>query len=528
MLLSADPSLAEVPDVSPEQLASLTASVERKQQQLEADIHDYIRRKQDELRSYGREVVHRQRAMECTAPRRESGARDLKPSPPTAASPHSRTPRAPSPPADASTEAKTLGPGETAKRTKHTRVHKREKELYGLVTPIFLPLLESGDSSLAKKKKEKKRPKDEIREEPATPPLRSDQPSPPRDAEKSRERRRSRSKNPGEKMEHDEESVTGKDSARDSSKSESAKKMKRSPAKKSSLRHSTSQRSRRKRVSLVIDDQIVNPRDDVVEPALTSPSETSASTASTSTTSLDDMIDPRLVPRHDTPVHQDPVHHSLPVPMGLTNMSPTKHTGHSLSASPSPLDYEPPQAATRTFLNPSPPNTSDMIMPQHASASPIYADRSEIADELETHKMDAHDDFEDRIGAADRSGEGEEDFDTYVGGITGSGVDDVDQAGSYGYPSSLGASYLESYMKSRPLSVRIAAAEKAGLGDGEKKDLVSGAKEKERDKKDKDKEKPRSKEKDREREKHREKGKGRERGREVDEDMEIMGDMEGF
>ena len=56
MLLSADPSLAEVPDVSPQQLSSLTASVERKQQQLEADINDYIKRKQDELRSYGREV----------------------------------------------------------------------------------------------------------------------------------------------------------------------------------------------------------------------------------------------------------------------------------------------------------------------------------------------------------------------------------------------------------------------------------------------------------------------------------------
>jgi transcription termination factor NusB len=59
MLLSADPSLAEVPDLRPEQLASLARGVERKQQQLEADIHDYIRRKQDELRSYGREVDDR-------------------------------------------------------------------------------------------------------------------------------------------------------------------------------------------------------------------------------------------------------------------------------------------------------------------------------------------------------------------------------------------------------------------------------------------------------------------------------------
>jgi hypothetical protein len=418
-----------------------------------------------------------------------------------------------------------------------------------------LPLLESGDPSPAKKKKEKKRPKDEIREEPASPPHRSDQASPPRDAEKSRERRRSRSKNPGEKMEHEDEAAAGREGAKDGYKSESGKKMKRSTVKKSSLRHSSSQRSRRKRVSLVIDDQIVNPRDDVIEPPLTSPSETSASTASTSTTSLDDMIDPRLVPRQDTPTHQDtmhhslstsqdPVHHSLPMAMGLSSMSPTKNTGHSLSASPSPIDYEPPQTATRTFLDPSPLNTSDMILPQHASASPMYTDRPEIADELETQKLESVDDFEDRIGAADRSGEGEEDFDTYVGGLTGSGVDDVDQAGSYGYPSSLGASYLESYMKSRPLSVRIAAAEKAGLGEGEKKELVGGAKEKERQKK--EKEKVKEAEKEKEKKKGKEKGRVKEkRGRhderetdiqvgrvesvrEVDEDMEIMGDMEDF
>ena len=34
-----------------------------------------------------------------------------------------------------------------------------------------------------------------------------------------------------------------------------------------------------------------------------------------------------------------------------------------------------------------------------------------------------------------------------------------------GYPSSLGASYLESYMQGRPLSVRISAAEREGDSD---------------------------------------------------------------
>ena len=77
----------------------------------------------------------------------------------------------------------------------------------------------------------------------------------------------------------------------------------------------------------------------------------------------------------------------------------------------------------------------------------------------------------------------EENFSTYVGGISGSGVDDVNQVGSVGYPSSLGASYLESYMQTRPLRVRMAAAEKEG-DEGELKrlrNLEERRKQKERD-----------------------------------------------
>ena len=51
----------------------------------------------------------------------------------------------------------------------------------------------------------------------------------------------------------------------------------------------------------------------------------------------------------------------------------------------------------------------------------------------------------------------------------------MDQTGSLGYPNSLGASYMESYMASRPLSVRMAAAEKAGLSEEEKARLVHGS-----------------------------------------------------
>jgi hypothetical protein len=67
----------------------------------------------------------------------------------------------------------------------------------------------------------------------------------------------------------------------------------------------------------------------------------------------------------------------------------------------------------------------------------------------------------------------DQNFSTYVGGLTGSGTDDVNQAGSYGYPSSLGASYLESYMASRPLSVRRVAADRAGLDSQEKRELLA-------------------------------------------------------
>lgn len=56
MLLHPDPSLAEVPGFTKEQLDALARSVELRRQQLEKDINDYIKTKQDELRDYGQEV----------------------------------------------------------------------------------------------------------------------------------------------------------------------------------------------------------------------------------------------------------------------------------------------------------------------------------------------------------------------------------------------------------------------------------------------------------------------------------------
>lgn len=422
--------------------------------------------------------------MESPAPRNANGTAPNDPhssdvNSPTYISAPATQPADPSP----STDSKAPGPDEKAKRTKHTRVHKREKELFGLITPYFLPLLEAGDSPPTKKKLEKRKEKVDVDATGQSPPI-SEQGSSSRDAEKGKEKRRSRSRHNEEKMDRDEDmAMTAGESSKENQKPDSGKK-KRSPVKKSSLKLNNTPKTRRKRVSLVIDDQIVLPADSIVEPPLTSPSETTISTASNSTASLDEMIDPQLLsPRHDTPMHQDPVHHSLPLSTTLPMASPTKHTGHTLSDSPPPIEYEPPQTSTRTYLDSSPPHANVAIPQQLSSSHPIYASQPDVA---ETE---------------------EEGFDTYVGGMSGSGVDNVDQAGSYGYPSSLGASYLESYMQSRPLSVRLAAAERAELAESEKKKLLQGEVQEDEDM---------------------DLRPGRNATLDADDDMDVMGEMEGF
>jgi hypothetical protein len=183
------------------------------------------------------------------------------------------------------------------------------------------------------------------------------------------------------------------------------------------------------------------------------------------------MIDPRLLPQNEPLVSEqyehepDAEHHSLPYQMhNHTSASPPKHTPQYLSDSPlsqsppisptSTTPYDPISSDTSAFHDIAPPSASipSVTIPKTpSSANPIYASRPELAEA------------------------GEESFSTYVGGPSGSGVDNVDQTGSLGYPSSLGASYMESYMQSRPLSVRMAAAEKAGLDEEEKELLRGGA-----------------------------------------------------
>ncbi|KAF2735968.1 hypothetical protein EJ04DRAFT_562917 [Polyplosphaeria fusca] len=502
MLLQKDPSLAEVPDFSPQQLETLTRSVEQKKQKLEGDIREYIRHKQDDLHQYERKLLEQFRSTD-RAESSHTSAETVSTSAQAPAANHvsSNSPSSSSPPAEPITNEKELGPRESAKRTKHTRVHKREKELCGLVTPIFLPLLDAGDGSPTKKKKEKKRHREEKRERAESSPPLEEQGSPPRTVEKGKESRRSRSKGHGNTMEGEEVAAVNTEQKQPERKEE--KKSKRSAVKKSSLRNLGTPRPRRKRVSLVIDDQIVLPADNVAASSLVSPSETTNSSASNSTASLEDIIDPRLMQRVDTPMHHDAVHHSIPLPLPLPSTTPDQHTGHTLSESPPPLASEtqsakqsPPrqeitpaqldlgqvQMEGPSILQPS-PTTDPLLLPQYASATPIYASTLELAEEPE------------------------EEFSTYVGGIDGSGHDNVNQQGSYGYPSSLGASYLESYMKSRPLSVRMAAAEKAELAEQEKKALIAG-------------------EKPRDEEMHVDMEMGR--VDDGDEGMDVMGGMEGL
>ncbi|KAI8942107.1 hypothetical protein NX059_000202 [Plenodomus lindquistii] len=507
MLLQTDPSLAEVPGFSREQLEALASNVEQRRQQLEREINAYVQRQQAALRRHEQELVNQYRSssMECDAkseadspPSRTAGSVDTTPEP--------QPERAP--------------PEEKAKRTKHTRVHKREKELYGLVTPVFLPLLDAHDTSPVKPKDKKPQVHQQSRPDDAATATATATAtaSPSRDGDKTaKDARKSRTE--ASDMDMAAHGPTAKDQPDDA-----VKKLKRAVAKKSAMRHShrDSDRTRRKRVSLVIDGQTVLPADSVIESALPSPSPsteaTSASSASNSTASLDDMIDPRLT-RPDPSVHlsqNHAVHHSLPLTMSRYTHAhpPSIPLSQPTTSAPAPAPISPaatsppaqlasprspnilfpagpaPQSLPRTFLDPS---------PVHPASLPD----TDIALDPTTSELDAQD------LASDDNEHDEHQWHTYVGGLHGSGVDDVDQAGSYGYPSSLGASYLESYMQNRPLSVRMVAADKAGLSERDKRGMREEARIEEQEDEEFGRSIPG-------------------RGRDDDDEMDIVGSMEGF
>ncbi|KAI1669373.1 Tymo-45kd-70kd multi-domain protein [Pyrenophora tritici-repentis] len=517
MLLNADPTLAEVPGFTREQLDGLARSVELRRQQLEQDIQHYIRAKQQELRQHEQELVNRYRSMECDQQSASAQGTCTTNAEHIVTSPD---PRESEPDPDPEPEERT-------RQKKHTKVHKREKELYGLVTPVFLPLLDARDTSPEKKKKKLSRP--EIVHRAYSAPSISEAGA-SRDAEHAQEDRKPRM-DPrdmdgialGETVKEKQSADTAATAATAAAAAVAARKSKRSTMKKSALRHKDTPRSRssRKRVSLVIDGHTVLPADTVDEPPLTSPS-SEATSASNSTASLDDLIDPRLT-TPETPVyleHRDAVHHSLPLPMTNAIRSATKALSEAQAPISIAADHSPPsprspsipftaaQTATRSFFDLPPMSQHAQSIPETAGSEPIYPNSTATSAELESDELADED----------------PNFNTYVGGLHGSGVDDVNQVGSYGYPSSLGASYMESYMQNRPLSVRMQAANKAGLGDIEKRILLE---EKEDEDEEEEEEEVEDEDEDDDFVTHSQVERGRTQDKDKDDDN-FMGDMDDF
>ena len=279
---------------------------------------------------------------------------------------------------------------EDLKVSSDTLVRQRDLELCGLITPSFLPLLDA--SSLRSPKK------------PQTP-------QPKRNgATEIQGSALEKGKPKSTNAEILSDGMTTKETGGENSEKkndEKDPKAKRTPIKKSSLRRVVTPKPvvRRKRVSLVIDDQIVHPSDSIGEAVLTSPASETTTTTSASIEDLQEAIK-RMMSIDKARVSPD------------NDEMLTDQFASNVSDEPTS-----PQAIIDEFLEGDPMALSPgerEAMYTHESAAPSSS---------------------------------------YVGGYYGSGVDNVDQTGSYGYPSSQGASYMEKYMSERPWNVRKAAAE---------------------------------------------------------------------
>lgn len=279
---------------------------------------------------------------------------------------------------------------EDLKVSSDTLVRQRDLELCGLITPSFLPLLDASSSRAPKK---------------------SQTPQPRRKGTAEIQSSALEKGKPGStNAEILSDDMTTKETSRENiqkKNDEKDPKAKRAPIRKSSLRRVATPKPvvRRKRVSLVIDDQIVHPSDNIGEAVLTSPASETTTTASASIEDLQEASKRMMN-------------------IGKARVSPdndemlTDQSASNVSDEPTS-----PQAIIDEFLEGDPVTLSPgerEAMYTHESAAPSSS---------------------------------------YVGGYYGSGVDNVDQAGSYGYPSSKGASYMEKYMSERPWSVRKATAE---------------------------------------------------------------------
>ncbi|KAL5114575.1 hypothetical protein ACEQ8H_007544 [Pleosporales sp. CAS-2024a] len=432
MLLHVDPALADVGGLSRDQLDRLAASIELRRQQLERDISAYIRQRQEDLRRYEQELLAQHRSVECPG-----------------------------------SDAAPLAEEKAKVRTKHTRVQKREKELYGLVTPVFLPLLDARDHGGFQEKQK-------AQQQTATPPATATAPEHDHDGHGGHDGHGhighiddndDNGESDASPQQHQDSGNSAKKSRRDMDSatpacappaSDTPKKKRTcsapSTTKKSALRTYSASKPRRKRVSLVIDGQTVLPADTVLDPPLASPG-SEATSISNSTASLDDLIDPQLttsptLASSHTHTETLPVAPTLPTP--ISSLSTT--TVHSPTKVPIPNLNAAMHATLAKNNNNNNNNHNDFNSSNKMMPSPPL----------------------DAILVPSEHQDADSQFSTYVGGLRGSGADNVDQAGSYGYPSSLGASYLESYMQSRPLRVRMEAVEKAGLQDEQELLLLGG------------------------------------------------------
>ncbi|KAF2803474.1 uncharacterized protein BDZ99DRAFT_526404 [Mytilinidion resinicola] len=414
MYLKLSPRPSEEKGLAPEQLELILTNIEKKKQKLEDDIAQYIQARQHDLHEYEQTLLGSTPTPSAASISQIQPLSNIQP-PPRA--------RDATPPSDESPKP-TSATTETAKPQKPNRVHKREMELRGLMA--FIPLLDANDAATTKQKKARSKSK-ETRSEAegslaslgeSSKSASSEVIPGPGDCSKMQE--------PPIDVEPPTTAEVGTTGASVSKKKKPTAELKgkRVGTRKSSLRRVPSTKAvHRKRVSLAVDDQIVHPSDSLI---VTSPLSDSTTNASSNASSSIENLE-------DTAHASDPgpVHHSL-------TMSPETHATTALFASPPSLQHGPPHAVTETFVE----HDERLSRSPDEEALAIYADEPPAP------------------------------ISTYVGGLSGSGVDDVDQAGSYGYPSSLGASYMESYMASRPLSVRIAAAEKAELEEEEAKKLI--------------------------------------------------------
>ncbi|OCK74549.1 hypothetical protein K432DRAFT_447231 [Lepidopterella palustris CBS 459.81] len=425
-------------DFSPHHLNDIIGSVERKKQKLEEDIAQYIRDKQSELQAFELKTMLGVPEHNTTAATSATMGTQIQPL--CNVDSNTAVPRTVH--ADGETD-QTEQPApeleKDAKASKQTWVHKRDQELLGFTTPSFLPLLDASGSQPPKKKAPRSKntdAKDET-EEPTTTEdenMRSSSTHIKSSTLISQEHIK-QTQGIGKDLDPTE-TVGSEESARDGGHkkkkgAETEIKVKSSSrGRKSSLRRQATPKLpglRRKRVSLVINDQIVHPSDNVQDRAY-------------------------ILPQSDTTC-ASPKHADLSEALTIINADPKLDTTAQAAetdvlitstTSPPQLQFEPPQTATQSYLD---------EIDLGNGMGPMSAE--------EIGTMAAAGDDDDPAPLS-----------TYVGGLSGSGVDDVDQTGSYGYPSSLGASYMESYMASRPLSVRIAAAEKAELDAEEVKKLI--------------------------------------------------------